>query len=368
MLWLSFLIPVVAILICCRVFPHELTWWEILLPFIVPVILCPTFYYLGQWSQTVDTERYGNIINYVTYYEDWNEKVTYTVTVSDSNGKSRTETRTRIDYHPAKWRITDNQNTEHVMSKKNYKIISKKFGNSKFVDLHRWSYTNDGDKYVSKFDGTEDKLEMIFSKRTYTNKVQASKGVFSFPNISEEEIETFGLYEYPEITNKYHDSAILGNFEGKQAADKILQKFNAKRGAVLQIRVWVLIFENQPLEAAFAQESLWKGGNKNEFVICLGTNGGVEWCKSFCWSPDGHGGNDVVKSMLRDEIEDFEFAEFAETATSLLEKNWKRKEFSEFDYLRLTTPIWSVIVTWILTIAAVVGVCFFAVANDMRGQ
>jgi hypothetical protein len=75
---------------------------------------------------------------------------------------------------------------------------------------------------------------------------------------------------------------------------------NALLGRKHQIRVWVLLYRDQPRDISKRQEALWKGGNKNELVICVGLNKANEfqWAEVFSWTK-----REDLKVSVRDYIQ-----------------------------------------------------------------
>ncbi len=57
-------------------------------------------------------------------------------------------------------------------------------------------------------------------------------------------------------------------------------------GSTRNIRMWVLLFQSQPLEAALAQEARWVGSKKNELVLCISidTENVIQRGHCFSWT------------------------------------------------------------------------------------
>lgn len=302
---------------------------------LVPV-LCT---YLYKYYVTSDVERLGGYVLSTTYYEDWDEYVskTCTRTYTDSNGNTQTETYdcSYVDYHPEYYEIETTLKTINITEDKFNELVAK-FGNKSFVDMHRWYHSNDGDKYVSKWSGKHSELEPVTVQNHYENKLLAASSLFNFDDISDVEAEKLGLYKWPEVYT-FNDNPILGH--NNYQATTTLQKFNATHGAEQQIRVWLLVYD-KPHSIIQRQRSYWKGGKKNEIVLCLGYGGRVNWADGFCWSPNGYTGNDELLLEWRNYcVNRTDINECVNKFVELSHK-WKRKEFKEFDYLTVNVPMW----------------------------
>jgi hypothetical protein len=101
------------------------------------------------------------------------------------------------------------------------------------------------------------------------------------------------------------------------------------------------------MEVVNKQRSYWEGGNKNEFVVCIGTDnsGNFEWVDAFSW---------MSKPALEAEVEDFimnhedvKLKKFADWLPGQVAAHWKRRDFKDFEYLQMElteTQIWWVMI------------------------
>ena len=101
------------------------------------------------------------------------------------------------------------------------------------------------------------------------------------------------------------------------------------------------------MEVVNKQKSYWEGGNKNEFVVCIGTDnsGNFEWVDAFSW---------MNKPSLEVEVEEFinnnedlTLKKFADWLPKQVVAHWKRRDFKDFDYLQMElteTQIWWVMI------------------------
>ena len=153
-----------------------------------------------------DTEYLGYYVTKVSYYEPWNEYIHRTCTRevydgrdSEGNAKYRTETYdcSYVDYHPARWTMTNNVGNEIYISENRFNIIARKFNvHPVFVDMHRHYHTIDGAKYEHRFDGNRNKMYTLTSSHSYKNKILRSRSIFNYSEVSDEVKKEHRLFDY----------------------------------------------------------------------------------------------------------------------------------------------------------------------------
>jgi hypothetical protein len=365
-IWFAMLIPVIAALIGLRFFNRSIVWWEYLIPFGVSAIMCVTSKSLIEYAMTYDTEYWGSAVKYARYYEDWNEYIHRTCT--RSCGKNCTEEYdcSYVDYHPAYWEVITTTGEEISISESQYnKLVSKFHASPMFVELNRPYYSNDGDMYFVEWGGTDTDLEPVTTSHSYTNKIQSSSSVFNLREVSTDVISKYKLFQYPPITGFYDQQLTLGCSDKECECE--IQKLNATLGSKKQVRVYVLIFEGMSREAGLWQRDLWGGGNKNEFVVCIGKTGDhVNWCEPFTWSKSDNltiATRDYVESMKK-----YNGKALVSFLRSGIESKWERRNFKDFDYLTVDPPTWAVVLTYILTIIANFLTITWAINNEYENR
>jgi hypothetical protein len=200
-----------------------------------------------------------------------------------------------------------------------------------FRDMHRNYYRIDGDAEDYFYDGTVQHIRSLVWSETYRNKILASHSIFKFEDIDDEEADSLGLFRYPNIED--NDQAVILGFRAGKKVHKQYKYINSVYGSKKQFRIYVLVFRDKPLEISEKQKSYWQGGNKNEFVLCLGYNtkkGTIDWCNPFSWC-DKPELEVATKRYFRDhpKMDLSEYPQWLENHLHL----WKRKEFKDFDYI-----------------------------------
>ena len=116
------------------------------------------------------------------------------------------------------------------------------------------------------------------------------------------------------------------------------------------------------------QRSYWKGGNKNELVVCLGVaDNEVKWCNAFSW--EDMPVLEVKSESYFIENPSLNLVGFSDMLkTSLLNNEWKRKSFEDFDYIRPELTMTQEMVVVILSIIINVVIAFVLIFNDIKNN
>ena len=372
--WLALIIPTITTVILLNFFKSKVVWWEYVIFFAVAPVIIIACKFGGEASVTTDTEYWGAYGTEARYYEKWDEEVScrhpkYETqqTGTDSKGNpTYTEVYVGdehlydVDTHPPRWKIYDNIGRSHYISQGEYNSLTKRWRNQSFHDQRRVYHSIDGDMYKTKWDKLDKSMETITTVHRYENRVQASTSVFNFPEVQ----DPSGLYDYPSASGLYAPS-ILGNVWDKASANRLLDIHNAKLGSSHQVRIWFLFFTGD-MSIALEQENYWKGGNKNEFVVCIGLDKeqNVTWCKPFTWCEV-----DVLTAVVRNEVAGhkgkIDTGKLVEFTVAEVKKNWERKEFADFSYLEVEIPAGAYWAIWIITILVNVGLAVYVVRNEV---
>ena len=361
--WLFIFVPVIVSVIILLFWMKKVVWWEVLLLIVPSALIILLLNTIMVSYNTSDTEYLGSYIKKVNYYEPWDERVPCrhpiycTRSYPCGSAKSpRTCTSTYVcghvhaydvDYHPEYWTKEDNYKEEYDISYSEFKYLRKLFAtNQYFVELNRDFHSIDGDAYSTNWAGEPERSSVITKEGSYTNKIRASHSVFKFENITEKEVAKWSLYEYPEVTD-YKQKVVLGKkVDGR--TERKLQYINGYYGPKKQFKLFVLFFKNQSMDVVNKQRSYWEGGNKNEFVVCIGVDnsGRFEWVDAFSW---------MSKPALEVEVEEFisrtedvKLKKFADWLPNQVAAHWKRRDFNDFEYLQMElteTQLW-----WIMII------------------
>ncbi len=371
------LIPVSFVLIGTFVFHIKFKWYNVASLFAATVLVSVLIFFAASNFQIYRREYWTGWLTKVSHFEAWNELVRYLETVPsgvDSKGNTTYTTvmKTRVDYHPEYFVAYGSNREEYSISKDLYEHYKRLWGNSSFQEMNRKFYTIDGNRYNSVFSlpvNGYDRMQVISSEHKYKNKVAVSKSIFKLRDVSKDEIEKFNLYEYPRVKNLWDLPSILSKTDipGLGRANKNLSNLNAQFGASKQIRVWLLIFKDQPLDAGYLQQNHWLNGNMNELVLCVGVNkeNRVTWGHSFSWCDDNRI-NVESRNIINDQISSvLNLDKIINWLWNKVPELWKRKDFKkDFEYIQTEDSFWAIILAVIFTIGANVGICYFVMNNE----
>jgi len=368
--WTALLWPVVAVVVLRLCFAKQVIWQELVLPILPALVLIPACKIAGEATMTKDSERHGGWVVRIEDHERWNEWVHKTCSYTTGSGKNKQTHYRDCSYvrnHPQYWVSIDSNGHETQISHSQYQELVRRFKKPQsFKDMHRHYHTIDGDIYYVDAPIDWPLMKPVVTEHSYENRVKVSLSTFNYKRITHADARHEGLFEYPEVSY-LDDPIVLGSPIDQLAHDK-WKYVNARHGRKHEIRLWVLLFKNKPRSIAFDQESYWQGGNKNEFVICLGLDGEnvVDWMECFSWSPDGYAGNDLMALELQDRFEEkpLDLLALADDINKKIDQHWKRKSFKEFAYIRVYLPWWMHLIVHVITIMSTVAVCAWAVANE----
>jgi hypothetical protein len=358
----------------------RVTWWELVLPLGVGLIIVLGSRAIGKKTLTHDTEYWTTYGTSATYHEAWVERVSCrhqkykTVTVRNRDGTTSTtrepngyEHSYDLDHHPPEWHICDHTGERYSISSGHFESLASRWRNRVFHDVFRFSVHVDGDMYETTWSGDEDTPEIITAVHSYDNLIQASSSSYNYPDVDKQTRSRYGLFEYPDPDERLQCPSVLGvNVPEKAAADRLLTHANSLLGSTHKIRMWVLLFQDKPLEAALAQEALWEGSNKNELVLCIGIDkeNVIQWGHCFSWTKV-----EELKIGLRNLVNDRvnQKLDLSEVVTKMVEQataSWQKRNWHDFDYLEVPTPTWAVIMCYLLVLASSIGLSYWAVRNE----
>lgn len=387
----AYLIPFIVCIILLIVAKRQVVWWEYIVIIIVSTLLT-----LGTRScciadQETDTEYLGGYVVKITHYDAWNEYVHRTCTreVPDGvdekgNTKYRTETYdcSYVDEHSEQWTYTvfmgrDKDGKaklrEHYFwNSHHFYQTLKELGYPKYVfrDMHRDYYTKDGDAQDYYWDKKQEHIVPYVWTHSYKNKVNNSNSVFNFENISDKKAEKLGLFKYPEVIekNEIEDQDVVLGFKPRKDIIKKFKYINSVYGYKKQFKLFVLVFPDKPSTIAEKQRSYWKGGNKNEFVVCIGYDtktGNITWCRPFSWCDNPR----LEVATKRYFIEHPRmclngFPDFLMRNMHL----WERKQFADFEYIKVEPSKDQTTWIFISSIIVCIFLALFVVFNEINNN
>lgn len=325
-----------------------------------------------------DTEYLGSYVTQITHYDPWDEmvQVEHTIQVpcgTDSNGNTIYTTEVYYtwerEYHSDKWSfITNDFKYEQFCSKEEYEKFKQRLNTHEvFRDMKRDYYKIDGDAHDIFWDGTPNHIYDITREHNYNNRVKAvqSNTIFKYGEISKNKAKELELFDYP-ANKDGHQSPILGRTV-TDAEEQYIRYLNGTLGKEKEFRMYVLFFDNKDLEISEMQKAYWQGGNKNEFVVCLGTQkDSVVWCNAFSWCDKPK--LEVATRQYFIENPKVNLVEYGKFIKPKINSDWERKEFNDFKYIKVGLTKGEY--TWLLFImlAINIGISLYIIGNDFENR
>ncbi len=215
-----------------------------------------------------------------------------------------------------------------------YRNYVQQWGDKTYkIELNRDFHDNDGDDVACNWDLIPEHSETYTTVKTYENRVMASNSVFKADKVDSIDKKQFKLYEYPEC--KDAQQAIVLGRQASFAEEKYLRYINGYYGSKKQFKLFVCVWDDMSETAAERQHSYWENLNKNEFLVCLGTNKSneIKWVKCYSWMDRPTLGV-ATEQYFRDNRK-LDILKFAKWLPKQIETLWSRKRFRDFKYLKV---------------------------------
>jgi hypothetical protein len=329
--------------------------------------------------QTSDTEYWSALVQKAEYYEAYTTWVPKTCSRTIKVGKTTTTVYYDCSYcdeNGPEWAVVNDLGERFYVSQTFYENLRRRWkANPQFVELDRdINYHGtcgvDGDKYEIYWDKKPHTAEQTVSSKSYENRIQAAHSAFDFPDISEEDVKTYKLFNYPDIEG-FSQEALLGEDSiswitknEKLWGERMIEYSSGYWGPKVHGKIWVLLYKDCPQTSALMQEAYWDGGNDNDLVVCIGLSSKskeLQWVKAFSWTPKRK-----LLVDLREDIMNTKYLNFTKIREILDKRmpDFKRKDFKEFNYITVEPPGWAVTVTFIVTLLLTIGLCYWAISNE----
>lgn len=369
MLIAAYLTPVVAILFLYIFFKQRVVWWEWIALLGSSLVFTLIAYLISKAVSQQDIEYYGGYVTEVRHYDDWNERQMRTRQVpcgTDGKGHTQycTETYWVTVYHPQSWSMTTNISGERSIDRKLFEKYRERLNAPEvFIDMHRHYYTKDGDAQAWSWNKRHETFIPYTEAHTYKNPLKNSNSILRYTGIDADSAKVLGLYDYPEI-KEYKQNPIIGITVHDSIRNQ-MEYVNGVYGKPCQFRTYILVFpSDKGEEISEMQRGYWEGGNKNEFIVCLGVDSSnvVTWCNAFSWSESPW--LDVETRQWFTEHDTLDLYAYGMWLEKNVPSQWKRKNFSDYEYIHAELTDTAKLIVFILTLLFCVCMSWWIIENE----
>ena len=358
MIALVYFIPALACLLLHFGFHYEGDWTAYAWIFGCGEATAGLLHWAFYRSFTSCEEFLGSLVSSIHYEAPWTEVVVRYETKTDSKGRTQSVRRVSYVYHPEEHYFFTTIGSRYGMSHPFFCQIRDLWCVSMHRDLWTGSHIRGGARtgYHYNFNDLDSTRYSdirywvpVTESHSYKNKIRCSNSIFKFEKINKEKARELGLINYPEISGIDAPAILSNDFAVPYYADDLFRKFNAGIAPGSQMRLYILLFDRQKsIAISELQRAYWQGGNKNEFVICIGKDMAdkIHWARAFSWADEQQLEVEISQELMNRGHLDWEHL------YRWLENNiyrWKRKEFKDFNYIHVSLPLGHLL--WILILS-----------------
>jgi len=308
----------------------------------------------------MDKEVWHFKIFTIRHEEEWTTHETRTETYTTGSGKHQTTHTKTVHYtenHGPYWTAIDERSSEHRIDSSEYDKWSKVWGNQLQTGVHKgssagWDRSITGKIFECKWTRDFERIYPWDEIHHYKNKVRHCSSVLKYREPTKE-LEKL----YPRPAESGDCSPVLCYGASLGAADiQRLRQVNAELGPKYLVHTLLVLFGKDADRSKIDDIlSAWRSVNKNELVTFLALDGGstVRWCEVQSWMDDT-----TIHATLRDALvaEPFTARRYSDLLMQYVPKQWKKKNFHDFDYLRVEIPIGWKVIAILVVIGGLVGI------------
>ncbi len=305
--------------------------WEIAAGSVLAWIIILIF---SGWDSpdTRDYELIGTYVLEARYFTEWVERIRH----EDKNTKKVTYETVR---HPEQWsvQVAEGRNLISIHRTAYYRFVDL-FGNEYECNAdHRWesrgTIIDPGTCYYTTWPGTRETVRYRYIWKEYENPILRAPNVFEMGELSKEEVKKYQLQDYAACE-------LYGKVQGKdvEALAAKLEEYNCW-SRTKQIKLNFILLENaKPILAQYWKQH-WKNGKRNSVnvVISLDNAHKIQWAGAFGWQNEGM--HVKLRNLLLEFADIADITEHFDRVTQLLEKEYHRADFKQYDYIRPQTSV-----------------------------
>ena len=351
-MWLAYLIALLPFILGAVFFAisTKIAWWEWALSGAIGLVLAGTFHYVAIHTMTGDTETWSGRAVEVVHYPRWIEEYQESHTRSVPNGtdnKGNTTYRTETYYttehrtHPEYWERRDDFgkiDRSPTIDKGEYDDLARQFGGQVDTEKPHKSGFDGGDPNVYHVRNRTGIIIPLTMVQRWENRVKAAPSCFSYSKVP----DTVKVFPWPENPNTRISDRVMGIARNRFTTLK-WDQMCARLGPTSRVNLIVVGFDSDDSGLGQWQEAKWIGGKKNDLVLCYGTaqrGSKATWTYIFGWTEREDVKKNLQTLLLTNELKD----DLLPLIEAEVAKNYRLKDWTKFDYLRVEPPTWAYLV------------------------
>lgn len=303
----------------------------------------------------------------IRHFNAWTERVVRHETVSDGKGRTRQVTRVEYVHHPEYWDWVLNTGSATNISCSEYRQLAAIWQTPCIpFNTSHINCVSGGGGQAYDWNGYESDCETVTFTGRYSNPLQQSNSIFKYERLTREDFERYHLYDYPDIRGREQDVIVGPEGSWTPEEQRDFHLLNALYGYDHEVHFFVLLYDADATNelgvgTVEKQRAWWKGGNKNEFTVCIGLKGlresrrDVVWAHAFSWMD-----SPVLAVNLETWIRENPQLDLSAMCYWLRGHIdlWKRKEFKDFDYIHFPMNWWQLLILYLCTVGICVGILY----------
>jgi hypothetical protein len=340
---------------------HEVVWQEWLGGSAAGFLTAGIFHVLAITGMTGDVETWSGQIDTATFHPEWVERYTVTHHHSSGTGKNRrtwTTTETKYRTHHEHWTAETTVDDTHEITEAFFREIVNNFGGgTETRKVHKTGF-HSGDPNVYVANNRTGYVYPVTTRRSWENRVKAAPSLFSYTKVP----TNVAVHPWPSNPDWRVSERLVGTasvlFDKRE-----FDLMNSRLGPVKRVNVIMVGWTKEPAEISQYQEAAWIGGKKNDLVICFGgmtTSRPATWSRVFGWTESELCKRNLASIMLRPMDANLRLAEIEKE----IERNYRLKDWSKFDYITIEPPTWSYFVYIFVLAGSQVGLYVFFHRNE----
>ncbi len=345
-------LPILLPFILRFVWPHDITWKEMLISVIVSAAISGGVYWAGLHAQTADTEILnGEVTGKERVHDSYIR--TYECNCSTNSKGVRSCSTCTENHYTVTWNCKTNLGTIR---------IDHKDWTSRAVylvpDPNRYTIIQNGDP-VAVEHGFTNYIKAVPDSLFHANKTKKFDALI--PKYPDE------VFDYYKINRVFAMGVPVPDLAAwNQDVSLMLRKLGPQK----QANVVVIFANTNDQSYLHALEGSWIGGKKNDIIVIVGTTAypKIDWVAVSSWTD-----SQIFKVQLRDEIMGLGNVDRAQMIAAIDKHTmatYKRKSMKDFEYLKsqIEPPVWVLILAVILGIVSACGLSFYFQRNDPFGD